>query len=303
MLRLLLILFISGLFFSFGQFESSAASSLKLLSLNMWSVPGQRKLIFARSEAVGRKLAKKDYDLVLFQEVFTRGVRTTLLYHIGRGYEDRYQRTPFPRLNSGLFNLSKFEITKTGFMPFRSCGGLQCLSKKGILYMQVKLPEGELVDIFNLHAQALALTPGTVVRSNQFTQMRSYIDKKNDGTIPVIIVGDFNVDGNSQEYGVFQQTLYDFKDVWNEMNLGQPGYTWDPTTNYWAADDWIDDTGPQRLDYIWIRDGKKHSWSIDKINISFAKKIPWWGSGLNPKTVLASDHYGLEATLQLNSVE
>ena len=278
------------------------ASSIKILSLNMWSVPVQRKLVFARAEAVGRELAKNDYDMVLFQEVFTRGVRTTTLYHLGdRGYEDRYQRTPFARLNSGLFNLSKFPIIKTSFMPFRSCGGLQCVSKKGILYMQVRLPQGELVDVFNLHAQAVELTPGTIIRSYQFNQMRSFIDLINDGSKPVIIVGDFNVDGNSQEYGVFQQSLYDFKDVWNEINLGQPGYTWDPLTNYWAAGDWIDNSGPQRLDYIWVRDGKKHKWNIQDMQVVFNSKLPWWGSGDNPKHILVSDHYGIEATLELQA--
>ena len=270
----------------------------------MWSIPIQRKFIFARAEAVGRELAKKDYDMVLFQEVFTNAVRTTLLYHIGRGYEDRYQRAPFARMNSGLFNLSKFKITKTSFMPFYSCRGIQCGSKKGILYMQVRLPQGELVDVFNLHTQAY--TESSDIRVSQLEQLRKFIELRNDGSIPVVLLGDFNVDGNGPEYGVFQKYLYDFKDVWNEAAPNQPGFTWDPFNNYWAQEAVEDNLGesivPERLDYIWIRDGKKHRWKIKDVKVVFDQELPWWGSGDYPKYILASDHYGVEASLELGPI-
>jgi endonuclease/exonuclease/phosphatase family metal-dependent hydrolase len=273
-------------------------STISVLCLNLWTVPLQRKMVWARAEAAGLELAKRQYDLVLMQEVFTPGVRSTMLYHTGEGFFDRYQRV-YTRLNSGLFNLSKFEIVKTAFMPWTTCGGAQCFAKKGIFYLQIKMPNGELVDVFNTHLQAYTWYDN--VRRLQLLQTKAYIESKNDGSRPIILAGDFNIDFHTAEYGVFAEIFPNYVDTFEKMNPGVKGYTWDPYVNQWAAEDFLDEGDPERLDYIFVRDGQDYRWEIKSSQITFDKELPWYGSGKNAKYIFASDHFGILTELELTN--
>lgn len=278
-------------------YSESKANSLNILSLNMWSVPFQRQMTFARTEAVGKVLAQNEYDVILFQEAFTNAVRGSLLFHIGKGYHNIFQRAPLGKLNSGVFNLSKFKILKSSFMPYRICGGIQCTAKKGIMYMKIELSKGIEVDIFNHHTQAYDYNQQ--IRKIQLEQLKAFVDSKNDGSIPVIIAGDFNINGNGEEYPIIKEIFPRMKDVWHELYPNKLGNTWDPIKNYWASIDADLNAVAERLDYILIRDGKNYKWQINETQIVFDQELPW-NSGLGfDKYVLASDHYGVMANLSL----
>lgn len=284
---------------AFGAFKSANAQmDLTVLSLNMWSIPVQRQMTFARTEAAGKVLAQKEYDLILFQEVFTNGVRASLLYHIGKGhYNNLFQRAPVGKLNSGIFNMSKFKIIKSSFMPYSICGGIQCGAKKGIMYMQIALENGTKVDVFNHHTQAYDFNQ--YIRRVQLTQLKNFIESKNNGSIPVIVGGDFNVDGNGNEYRIIGQMFPKMKDVWHEVHPEKPGYTWDPIKNYWASIDADDNDKAQRFDYILVRDGRKYKWKINDAQVVFDEELPWFGLNDFAQYILTSDHYGISADLSL----
>lgn len=287
------------LLMAFGAFATAnAQTDLKILSLNMWSVPVQREMVFARTEAVGKVLAQKEYDLILFQEVFTNGVRASLLYHIGTGYYNNlFQRAPVGKLNSGIYNMSRYKILKSSFMPYNICGGIQCKAKKGIMYMQVLLDNGIKVDVFNHHTQAYSHNDG--IRKLQLLQLKEFIKSKNNSSIPVVIAGDFNVDGNVAEYSILKEIFPNMKDVWHEKYPNKQGNTWDPIKNYWASIDADATRVPERLDYILIRDGNKHKWKINDVEVTFKEELPWYGENDFAQYVLVSDHYGVKADLSL----
>lgn len=269
-------------------------NEIKVLTLNTWMIPVLRKMAKARAEAIGRELG--NYDISLMQEAFTPGVRKTMATLAKEhDFHNRYQKSTFLKINSGMYTFTRFEITKTDFMRFYNCGGPQCLSTKGILYTQIKLPSGELVDLFNTHLQAYE--DDHRVRRFQMKNAMKFVNKINDGSLPVIFAGDFNVIGETPEYDTLMKELGNFTDVWRVLRPNDPGFTWDPSINNWARYDFKESHLLQRLDYIFIRDGEDTKISVKEVSLAFDEQKMWYGVYFRPNYIFVSDHFGVEATL------
>jgi len=291
LLLLLLIVPVKG-------FSSSKRDQINVLTYNVWMIPLQRKMAKARAEAIGKTIGK--YDIIFLQEAFTAGVRKTIATHAKKKTNiiNRYQTRVAYKLNSGKFTLGKFEIVKSTFRRFRNCGGIQCMSGKGVLHVQVKLPSGQLVDTFNTHLQAFE--KDAYIRKWQLIEAMAFIDQVNNGDLPIIFAGDFNVIAESNEYPLLRDMLFDYRDVWFETNPTKSGYTWNPEINPWATFDYAESALLQRLDYIFVRDGKLASWKIKSSKLSFNTEKKWFGVFKRPNYIFASDHFGVSAKLILN---
>lgn len=276
------------------------SQQIRLLTYNTWMIPFLRKMPKARAEAIGRELGK--YDVALMQEAFTAGVRKTMAT-LARQNDlvNRYQARPVFRINSGMFSFTRFEITKTDFLRFYNCGGAQCLSGKGVLYMQIKLPNGQLLDLFNTHLQAFE--KDRKIRKRQMKWAMKFINKKNDGTVPVIFAGDFNVIGETSEYQELLQWLGgNFIDAWTEIHPNDPGFTWDPSVNYWAEYDYDESQLLQRLDYIFYRNGTSAIIKIKDSSLAFNAEKMWYGAFKSPNFIFGSDHFGVETTFTVETL-
>ena len=295
---LLMISITSLLLLPVTGFTQSKKDQINVLTYNVWMVPLQRKMAKARAEAIGKSIGK--YDIIFLQEAFTAGIRKTIATHANKktNFINRYQTRVAYKLNSGKFTLGKFEIVKTSFRKFKNCAGFQCVSGKGVLYVQIKLPSGALVDTFNTHLQAYE--KDSWIRKWQLIEAMNFVDRVNDGDIPVIFAGDFNVIADSTEYPVLRDMLDGFKDVWEETNPTKPGFTWNPEINPWATFDYAESALLQRLDYIFVRDGKLASWKIKSSKLSFNTEKKWFGVFKRPNSIFASDHFGVSAKLILN---
>jgi endonuclease/exonuclease/phosphatase family metal-dependent hydrolase len=279
------------------SFSSLKRDQINVLTYNVWMVPIQRKMAKARAEAIGKSIGK--YDIIFLQEAFTAGIRKTIATYANkkRTLINRYQTRVAFKLNSGKFTLGKFEIVKTSFRKFKNCAGIQCVSGKGVLYVQIRLPSGALVDTFNTHLQAYE--KDNWIRKWQLIEAMNFVDRVNDGDIPVIFAGDFNVIADSNEYPILKDMLDGFKDVWEETNPTKPGYTWNPEINPWATFDYNESALLQRLDYIFVRDGRLGSWKIKSSKLTFNTEKSWFGVFKRPNYIFASDHFGVAAKLTL----
>lgn len=297
-MRFLIILFLALQLFSFTKPVRAEISTLNILTLNTWMIPLQRKMAKARAEAIGKNLTK--YDLAFFQEAFSAGIRKTIATNAKQSeFFNRYQVSSAFQLNSGKFTLGRLKITKTGFKPFTRCGGLQCLAGKGVLYVQFMLANGKLIDTFNTHLQAYE--KDVKIRQHQLKEAITYVNKINNGSLPALFVGDFNVIASTSEYSSLTNKLFGFRDVWPEVNAGDPGFTWNPSVNYWAKYDYDESTLLQRLDYIFVRDGKESFWHVNSAALAFNEEVSWKGVYIMPRKTYASDHFGVEAELELIS--
>lgn len=295
-MKSLLFIVLFTLIINSNSYSSEQSSEIKIVTLNTWMIPFQRKMAKARAEIIGTEV--KNHDIAFFQEAFTKGIRRTIATFAQQSqYFNRYQVNSSFHLNSGKFTLGKYKITQTDFQRFTRCGGIQCFAAKGILYVQFELPNGDLIDTFNTHLQAYQ--KDSKVRETQLEDAIAFINRKNTDGRPALFVGDFNIIAETAEYSIIQNKLYDFRDAWAEKRPGEPGYTWDPNSNYWAKYDYDETVQTQRLDYIFLRDGDELHWNIKDINIAFNKELPWSGVYKTPRKTFASDHFGLAATLVL----
>lgn len=295
----ILVFLLTLSFYQSPAMANTSNQQIKVLTLNTWMIPVMRKMAKARAEAIGRELGK--YDISLMQEAFTPGVRKTMATLArSANVANRYQRTAAFRINSGMYSFTRYEIIKTDFLRYFNCGGFQCLSGKGVLYIQVKLPNGQLLDLFNTHLQAYQKDKN--IRFRQIKRAIKFINKHNDGTLPVVFAGDFNVIGETEEYEELMDLIPSFRDVWKVTRPNDPGFTWNPSINNWAEYDYKEDQLLQRLDYVFIRDGKNSKITAKSAALAFNIEKIWYGVYKDPSFIFVSDHFGVETTLNIESI-
>jgi endonuclease/exonuclease/phosphatase family metal-dependent hydrolase len=115
-----------------------------------------------------------------------------------------------------------------------------------------------------------------------------------DTPLPVVVIGDFNSDGNgASDEGAYQQFVAaHFADAWLDAHAGDPGITWghdellvDPSPVWQPIPG-----SPERIDFVLHRGGGISTYDADLVGESVADMY----HGLWP-----SDHAGLEATLRV----
>lgn len=283
-----------------AQALAGADTTFSLLCLNAWMIPFKRRKANTRSRLIGKY--SRNYDFVMLQEVFNRRQRRLITREINRKerFDNRYQRTPFLRINSGVFNLSKYEIVKSSFKRFSRCGGAQCLSGKGVLHTRVKLPAGIELDIYNTHLQPFK--SGESIRRHQINEILRHIEKTNDGKRAVVLVGDFNVSASREEHPMFEKQLEDFgfADAWKLMNHGEPGYTWDSNINTWSRRTDRSIRSQHRFDYIFVKDGSRDKIELLSSEVVFDEPLSMTSAG---RKYFLSDHFGVDIEFRIHQSE
>lgn len=130
---------------------------------------------------------------------------------------------------------------------YRARAGIDALTAKGILHVRLwyntDVPSYEAIDIFATHLQA----KGENVRRNQIRELADFIQMHSDPNIPIMLLGDFNINGSpdaqaqpDSEYTNMMQVLgteLSLHDI--GRNLGGTNYDNDPKKHR-----------QDRLDYI-----------------------------------------------------
>jgi endonuclease/exonuclease/phosphatase family metal-dependent hydrolase len=290
-MRLLVFIFFFSISLSF------AADTFKVMTLNTWMIPFLRKGATARAQIIGKEAAK--YELVLLQEAFNKRLRKNIAGYATDDFKNRYMPNKRSlKINSGMFALTSFKIIDNNFVEFSDCKGIQCMSKKGVQHLRLELPSGLKIDVFNTHLQAFQ--KDALIRKFQLDQAMEFLEKINKGEYPVIFAGDFNIISEIGEYTSLNNKLNGFKDVWQSANPNDPGYTWEPFINWYAKPDYNESTLRQRIDYIFVRDGKQDQWNIRSAQIILNTPQPYeYKRGVSQ--TFASDHFGIMAELELIS--
>ena len=186
---------------------------LRVLSLNVWALPPPvGRDVHARLSLILRDLAGLDWDIGLFQEVWTDEAREQMIAGGHRlGYPHSWT-TPGPaRGGSGLLALSRLPIRSSRFRRFSLCGLPQRLthmdyySGKGVARIDVEL-DGQSVAVFNTHLHA-RYAPATAIDEYQGHRTAEVIEiaKEIRGVSdPVVAAGDFNMRDSSDEYRVLE---------------------------------------------------------------------------------------------------
>jgi endonuclease/exonuclease/phosphatase family metal-dependent hydrolase len=275
---------------------------LSAATLNIWNKSGPW---LARLQLIRDELATRRPDVLGLQEVLRLSSQGSprqsddqaLEIADGFGYEIAYG--PATEYGNGLTMgnalLSRFPIVEqqTFELPGKESG-----ESRSLLYTLLATPAGRL-PIFVTHLN-WKLHHGAV----RLRQVRSIADQiealfpLETPDLPPLLMGDFNAEPDSDEIRFLRglHTLADrsvfYADSWWYGGDGSPGFTFDRSTNSFAAPA---REPPRRIDYIFVR-GPDAQRRGEPLSARLAFCSP---SEIDGERVWPSDHYGLWVEIAL----
>jgi endonuclease/exonuclease/phosphatase family metal-dependent hydrolase len=187
-------------------------------------------------------------DVAFFQEVLTLRYRRFLW----RQADYPYRHIPFWRVSlcsSGLATISRYPITKRKFFPFMTgASGWEILVSKGVQLTRIEHPSLGTIDVYNTHMQSDTDSKwgqNSALRIKQIARFIEVVKKNSPPDRMVILGGDFNMATDSPEYALLREGLPGFIDLIAEKHPGE-------ALDSYNGDD-ANQTGPQRIDYVFIR--------------------------------------------------
>lgn len=252
-------------------------------------------------------------DVLCIQELLSRDAqrffdRLSLDHHVDRRRDDnRVHLGSMTMRGSGLGISTRSPLVKTAMHSFPGPSvGWDRLARKGALHAQFAVG-GTHVDVITVHLQAGYDPLAVRVRSAQLESLRSFIDSVADLDRPLVVCGDFNVDGlahvrHGGEYESLVKTLEGFEDLGASDDLP----TLDPHPERNAlAHAFEPGASPQRVDYIFWRPAK----GLGAADLRFSNIARFFDRPLERTTLpsghrgWASDHYGLVATFEVATAQ
>ncbi len=274
--------------------------TIKVLTFNVWGIVGAKARV-KRAEAIGRRIAELDPDVIALEEAFEKRHRKALLESLARsGYRTDHSRYYKNVYGSGLLFISRFPVQEDEFQPYRVIGGwrdIEWLGGKGIAHLELKTPWGPL-DFFHTHAIArmtpvfdeqgdyIPGDPKQVDRLLHMYQIDRFVrDKRGPGGRCVIAAGDFNVSPEMLEY----QFLIEKTGFENSFDKVHPGGN--PST--FSIENVLVKNDYSRIDHVFYKnyDGAEGFW-IKPVS-SRVEMDSKFEDPKNEKMINYSDHYGL----------
>jgi hypothetical protein len=191
----------------------------------------------------------KPFDIVNVQEDFN--------YHAALydACDDHPYRSPTSGgmgIGSGLNTLSRFPYADWDRVKWGACNGVDCLTPKGFTVARVRLAEGVLVDVYNLHTQAQTADADLVARRANVLQLIGYIESYSAGHA-VIVMGDTNTRYTRTGDDIWELQRRGFRDAWIELvRSGAVPADGDPALTCGAAP--VTSPGCEIVDKVFYRD-------------------------------------------------
>jgi endonuclease/exonuclease/phosphatase family metal-dependent hydrolase len=244
----------------------------------------------ARLRALGNFIERSDLHVVCLQEVVWRR-DLALLREITRSLPHAAYARHGPAVKGGLVILSRWPIEEQRYVVFRARSAkgwpnLDRLLSKGLLVTRIRVRDAPLV-LVNTHL--LANTDGDWAPTNAYARGEHAELKQLTAVLlelgaemPVVVAGDFNVPRGTWLFDEFlaQAGLRD-------VLADEPGPTYRPTPEI---------PEPRAIDHVLVR-ASPHVELVTDAKIVLQDRVRLPGGQL----AHLSDHYGIEASLQLRT--
>jgi endonuclease/exonuclease/phosphatase family metal-dependent hydrolase len=154
-----------------------------------------------------------------------------------------------PILDDEVAIASRFPIIEVHQTVFEECSVVECWADKGVIHVKVWRgpghPSSDTMDIFATHLEA---EDDSKIPA-QLDQLAAFIAEHHDPGIPVVIMGDFNINGNP-EYVTDPNSLY-------SMMIGKISQVLDaPLVDAGLGTGGTNISGENRIDYILVSGAK-----------------------------------------------
>jgi endonuclease/exonuclease/phosphatase family metal-dependent hydrolase len=146
-----------------------------------------------RAKKLPAFIASLNPDVVVIQESMTDYLHSIIsveLRRLGYLYETEQLRKRRALVQGGVVIFSRFPIINQHRKLFEQCSGSDCLSAKGFVHAQIRMPESD-VHVIGTHLQAWPSAEGAAVRQKQAQEMGRYLATLSG---PAAVCGDLNED-------------------------------------------------------------------------------------------------------------
>ena len=287
-----LVLVLTSIFFApvASSAQPLASKKIKVLSWNIYMLPGflgTGKL--SRAEAIGRLLAVSDYDVIVFQEAFhgnSRNLISRLLQPVFPFQAGPANQKPLSlKTNSGTWILSKYPIERTQSLVFKTRHGVDALSRKGALLVEINI-HGQLIQVIGTHLQN---SGSEWRRYSQCVELYNRLLMPQERlAVPQIICGDFNIDRYRSSEGY--QYMLKVMNASDGRHVGTNAFSYDRVGNDMTTEA---GSGQDLIDYILFRQADG-SGAAGERRIRVIRH-PWKRSHRD-----LSDHFALEAEISID---
>lgn len=317
--------------------QSPAASKkgkfLKSLRILHYNIYGKdEKDCLERFRTIGRKIneASPKYDIVSFNEhydpmvelwmscdgdVMSKALQREGLYRDSNGQVRNHKFYPKGRTfqaNGGNSLFTLYNITKFDWWKFKNT---RRAIANGFTFNRIEVTKDLSIDFWTIHMESNGSDGcSDECRFKQFKQMADMQEKLRVGN-PVIVAGDFNVggpkslrererhlqnpwafpyDGN----GGYERIMNFYEnpiDVWllkNPRGMESAASTYDCLNNTTIKSNC---RYQERIDYIMLPTSQTYQTVRYELEVKSIRKLRW----LTPDGTDVSDHYGLEATIDI----
>ncbi|KAF9281087.1 hypothetical protein BGZ68_006851 [Mortierella alpina] len=248
-------------------------SSLSILSNNVFLLGAEPWELKTRAHLIAKAEYIKYHDVVVLQECFRnkycedlkQGLRSEYSYatpSIGN-FREGWQSTSgkfseFSPENGGVVILSKWPITTMRQFIYMAGCGWDKLSNKGVAYAELDV-HGTKVHVFGTHMQSddkyCSGGHAAQIRAQALDDFYYFVlAQKIPEDELVVMVGDFNIDRDSSEYG----------EVLRRLRVARP--------IYFKGADWSYDTTQNGI--ARDRDPKSPSQNLDHVLVSTKHRMP-----------------------------
>ncbi len=237
-----------------AQTIDSSKTTLKVVSWNIQMLPNAmgvfssslRKKQRERLPWIVAHCQQKDYDVIVFQEVFDVQIKAKIRKALRATYPHQVNtKTKFGRFTSnGILIVSKLKMEYIDHVIYTKGAHEDGMAAKGCTLVEVE-KEGEKLQIAGTHLQAGNSDAAKQHRASQYLSIKQLIDKHQAAEKPLLVVGDMNTaKADTARYELMLASLQveDF-----DLDDDSP-YTID-NKNSWNRGQKV----PKQLDYIFLQ--------------------------------------------------
>ncbi len=232
------------------------------------------------------------HDIYFFQEAFagltkkklTKAFKRSHPFHAALDSDKKFPHF----LGSGLLVFSRYSIKVIGKDYYKKCVHTDCFAAKGVILVEVTMPDKKKIQIATTHLQAWEDQKAVETRVFQLHQIQKLFAANFNADIPQVLVGDLNIDGLIP--GEYDQALQILNMSSAPLNSSQPA------TNGYTIDCYKKpgkDNTPQWLDHVWLDPHQS------KAVVIYRNALEFKGIFKKNKECYLSDHRPIEAKISL----
>jgi endonuclease/exonuclease/phosphatase family metal-dependent hydrolase len=274
------------------DYPDQPPESLDILSYNVFLRPRSISTsdhTACRGEEIGELLANRDADLVALQESWERHGVDALVDESESKLPFRVlskpRAAPFKNVSGGLSILSRWPIDDVRTHRYSACNGEDCLASKGILQAVIRVSPSQRVQVVTTHLDAGNQSGDRRARAVQIAELRDFLADIEPRSGPVMLVGDFNVDG------VAGGTEYE--DLLTSLRANEDFERGESTINCDTNVSCDHPAPPEQLDYVLTLAGENRMFRYQ------TRHMPLATSACGGEVNYLSDHRAVSATFDL----